>query len=70
APTVPAVRWRPWGVPHELLHREVPCAGCRASECPVAGHPCLAGVAAAEVVAALERLAEAFADEATRGAIA
>jgi len=41
APTVPAVRWRPWRVPHELLYTDVPCAGCRAHDCPVAGHPCL-----------------------------
>lgn len=59
APTLPAVRWRPWGVRHELLHREVPCAGCRATECPVPGHPCLAEVEPAEVAAALERLAAA-----------
>lgn len=57
APTVPAVRWRPWKVAHELLHVEVPCAGCRARECPVPGHPCLEGVSTAEVVAAVERLA-------------
>jgi len=57
APTVPAVRWRPWRVPHELLHVDVPCAGCRARECPVAGHPCLGGVSVDEVVAAVERLA-------------
>jgi hypothetical protein len=24
APTVPAVRWRPWQVPHALLHIDVP----------------------------------------------
>jgi ADP-heptose:LPS heptosyltransferase len=57
APTVPAVRWRPWRVPHELLYVDVPCAGCRARECPVPGHPCLAGVAVDAVVAAVERLA-------------
>jgi ADP-heptose:LPS heptosyltransferase len=57
APTVPAVRWRPWRVPHVLLHRDVPCAGCRARVCPVEGHPCLGGVAVEEVVAAVERLA-------------
>jgi ADP-heptose:LPS heptosyltransferase len=56
APTVPAVRWRPWMVPHELLYVDVPCAGCRARECPVAGHPCLGGVGVADVVAAVERL--------------
>jgi ADP-heptose:LPS heptosyltransferase len=59
APTLPAVRWRPWAVPHALLHREVPCAGCRARDCPVAGHPCLAGVEPAEVAVALERLSAA-----------
>jgi ADP-heptose:LPS heptosyltransferase len=57
APTVPAVRWRPWGVPHELLGRDVPCAGCRARQCPVDGHPCLAPVTPAEVADALEQLA-------------
>jgi ADP-heptose:LPS heptosyltransferase len=57
APTLPAVRWRPWGVPHELLYQDVPCAGCRARECPVEGHPCLAEVEPAAVAAALERLA-------------
>ncbi|MBA3422281.1 MAG: glycosyltransferase family 9 protein [Thermoleophilaceae bacterium] len=57
APTVPAVRWRPWKVAHELLHVEVRCAGCRARECPVPGHPCLEGVSTAEVLAAVERLA-------------
>jgi len=56
APTVPAARWRPYGVPHELLHVEVPCAGCRARACPVEGHPCLSGVAPSDVLAALGRL--------------
>ncbi len=57
APTVPAVRWRPWRVPVELLGVDVPCAGCRARECPVPGHPCLSGVSVRDVLAALERLA-------------
>ena len=57
APTVPAVRWRPWRVPHALLFCEVPCAGCRARVCPVEGHPCLGGVTVEEVVAAVGRLA-------------
>ena len=57
APTVPAVRWRPWRVPQELLHVDVPCAGCRARVCPVEGHPCLGGVAVSDVVAAVDRLA-------------
>jgi ADP-heptose:LPS heptosyltransferase len=57
APTVPAVRWRPWRVPHELLFVDVPCAGCRARECPVPGHPCLGGVSVEDVAAAVGRLA-------------
>jgi ADP-heptose:LPS heptosyltransferase len=58
APTVPASRWRPWLVPHVLLgDQTLPCAGCRARDCPVAGHPCLAGVGVADVLAALDSLA-------------
>ncbi len=58
APTVPAVRWRPWGVPHALLgDHGVPCAGCRAKVCPVAGQPCLASITVADVLAAVGALA-------------
>jgi ADP-heptose:LPS heptosyltransferase len=57
APTVPAVRWRPWQAPHELLFVDVPCAGCRARECPVDGHPCLGGVTVEDAAGAVERLA-------------
>ena len=56
APTVPSARWRPWMVPHELLHEDVPCAGCRARVCPVADHPCLSAVEASYVEAAVNRL--------------
>jgi ADP-heptose:LPS heptosyltransferase len=57
APTVPAVRWHPWHVPYAVLGRQdIACAGCRARACPVPGHPCLAGVSAAEVVAAVDSL--------------
>jgi ADP-heptose:LPS heptosyltransferase len=59
APTVPAERWRPWGVPAALLHVDVPCAGCRARVCPVPGHPCLEGIATEEVLEAVQRLAPA-----------
>ena len=59
APTVPAVCWRPWRVPHELLFVDVPCAGCRARVCPVPGHPCLGGVTVTEVLGAVDRLAPA-----------
>ncbi|MDQ3946656.1 MAG: glycosyltransferase family 9 protein, partial [Actinomycetota bacterium] len=57
APTVPAARWRPWGVPHVLLGvQDISCAGCRARICPVAGHPCLGSVDVTEVVAAVDAL--------------
>jgi ADP-heptose:LPS heptosyltransferase len=56
APTVPAARWRPYGVAHELLHRPVLCAGCRARDCPVPGHPCLGNVPVDAVLLALARL--------------
>ncbi|HEX4690416.1 MAG TPA: glycosyltransferase family 9 protein [Solirubrobacteraceae bacterium] len=57
ASTVPPARWRPWRVRHELLHADVPCAGCRARECPVPGQPCLGAMAVQDVVAAVDRLA-------------
>lgn len=58
SPVVPAVRWRPWGVPQVLLGDQTAgCAGSRARVCPVPGHPCMDGVPVDEVVAAVERLA-------------
>ncbi|HEV2711632.1 MAG TPA: glycosyltransferase family 9 protein [Gaiellaceae bacterium] len=58
APTVPAVRWRPWRVEHVLLgDQDAPCAGSRARICPVQGHPCLASVTVDDVCAALGELA-------------
>jgi ADP-heptose:LPS heptosyltransferase len=57
APTVPAARWRPWMVEHELLGEQaIACRGCRARECPVSDHPCL-DVSVSEVLAAIDRLA-------------
>jgi ADP-heptose:LPS heptosyltransferase len=58
APVVTAVRWRPWRVPHVLLgDQTAECAGSRARVCPVPGHPCLASVSVADVVAAVDVLA-------------
>jgi ADP-heptose:LPS heptosyltransferase len=58
APTVPAVQWRPWRVPHRLLgHQSIGCAGCRTRVCPVPGHPCLGATRVADVVAAVDALA-------------
>ena len=58
APTVPLDRWRPWKVPHVVLGDQgVPCAGCRARDCPLPGQPCLAPVGPDAVVAAVAELA-------------
>ncbi|RBY96391.1 glycosyltransferase family 9 protein [Blastococcus sp. TF02-8] len=60
SPVVPAQRWAPYGVPTVLLgDQDAPCAGTRARECPVPGHPCLSSVSAADVVAAVEKLVSA-----------
>jgi ADP-heptose:LPS heptosyltransferase len=57
APTVPAGRWRPWRVPHVVLgDQAIGCAGCRARQCAVPGHPCLSSVAAEDVVVAVDAL--------------
>jgi ADP-heptose:LPS heptosyltransferase len=57
APTVPAGRWAPYGVPAAVLgDQDAPCRATRASDCPVPGHPCLGGVTPGDVLAALDRL--------------
>jgi ADP-heptose:LPS heptosyltransferase len=57
APVVPATRWAPYGVPTVLLgDQSAACAGTRARECPVPGHPCLSSVTPQDVVAAVEKL--------------
>jgi len=57
APTVPAVRWAPYRVPHVLLgDQQAGCRDTRATRCPVPGHPCLTSVTADQVVGAVHRL--------------
>lgn len=57
APTVPASRWRPWGVPHVLLgDLDIGCAGCRARSCPLPVQSCLDGVTPHDVISALRRV--------------
>jgi hypothetical protein len=54
SPVVDERCWRPFGVTCLVLGRvDAACAGTRARECPVPGHPCLAEVHAAEVVDAV-----------------
>ena len=58
APTVPAARWAPYGVPVALLGDQLaPCRDTRVTTCPVPGHPCLTSVTAAHVAGALDHLA-------------
>ncbi len=57
APTVPAARWRPWGVRHALLGQlDIACAGCRARRCPLPTHACLDAITPSDVVSALRRV--------------
>jgi len=64
SPVVPAARWAPYGVEHVLLgDQDAPCAGSRARECPLPGHPCLASVRPTEIVDAVFTLAPALARE-------
>ncbi|TKK91101.1 glycosyltransferase family 9 protein [Herbidospora galbida] len=45
APTVPAVRWAPYGVRRRVLgDQRAACADTRATVCPLLGHPCLSSV--------------------------
>ncbi|MBV9092108.1 MAG: glycosyltransferase family 9 protein [Mycobacteriaceae bacterium] len=54
APVVPAGQWAPYGTAVVLLgDQNAPCRLTRARQCPVPGHPCLDGIAAADVVAAV-----------------
>ncbi|MCD4532566.1 glycosyltransferase family 9 protein [Nocardioides sp. cx-169] len=54
APTVPAERWAPYGVPRVLLgDQTAPCRDSRATVCPVPGHPCLASVTPDDVLSAV-----------------
>ncbi len=46
----------PWRVPSRVLSHDVPCRGCRRSECPLGHHLCLNGVSAADVVEAVRSL--------------
>jgi ADP-heptose:LPS heptosyltransferase len=57
SPVVSAARWRPWGVAQVLLgDQEAACAGSRARQCPIEGHPCLTAIRPEDVVEALTSL--------------
>lgn len=57
APTVPFGQWGPYRVPTVRLgDADAPCRDTRSTGCPVAGHPCLAGVDPAAVLDAVRLL--------------
>jgi ADP-heptose:LPS heptosyltransferase len=57
APTVPARRWAPYGVPTVVLgDQDAPCRDTRVARCPFEGHPCLGSVTPADVLRAVEKL--------------
>ncbi len=57
APTIPAMRFRPWMVEHVLLgDQDICCAGCRARVCPRGDHACIDDVRVNDVLSALERV--------------
>jgi ADP-heptose:LPS heptosyltransferase len=57
SPVVPTRRWTPYRVPCVVLGDQTsPCRDTRARMCPLAGHPCLNSVTAAEVADAVEAL--------------
>jgi ADP-heptose:LPS heptosyltransferase len=59
APTIPAVRFRPWMVEHVLLgDQQIVCKGCRARTCPRGDHACIDSVSVDEVLSALDRVRE------------
>ena len=56
-PTIRAVRFRPWMVPHVLLgDQDIACRGCRARACPLEDQPCLGVVTVDDVLRALDGL--------------
>ena len=62
APVVPALKWRPYRVPHVLLgDQRAACRDTRARDCPVPGHPCLSGVDPLTVLDAVRALGPAAA---------
>ncbi|WP_084460703.1 HAD-IIIA family hydrolase [Nocardia kruczakiae] len=57
APVVPQIRWAPHGVPCVVLgDRAAACAGTRARECPIPGHPCLNRISDEQIVDAVAHL--------------
>jgi ADP-heptose:LPS heptosyltransferase len=57
APTIPAVRFRPWQVDHILLgDQDIACKSCRARVCPRGDHACIERITFDDVIAALQHI--------------
>lgn len=57
APVVPARRWAPYGPAVAVLgDQTAACRDTRARHCPVEGHPCVSGLSAGDVLAAVRKL--------------
>ncbi len=52
----PAGSWFPYGDQHRVIAHDVPCAGCKLSECTVYAKRCITSITVAEVLAAVEDL--------------
>lgn len=48
-------QWRPWSRRSLILKNPVPCRPCHQKACPLAGHPCMAGLAPDRVYHAARR---------------
>ena len=48
--------WFPYGNQHRVLFHDVPCAGCKLSECTIYAKSCITSITVAEVLGAVEDL--------------
>lgn len=48
--------WNPIGTSHEIIRKDVPCSGCMAFDCSVAGHPCMSMITVAEVLSKIKNI--------------
>jgi ADP-heptose:LPS heptosyltransferase len=54
-------RFSPLGKNHALLRNgHLPCAACRLTECPVAGHPCMTGITVEQTWSAVKQVCDAI----------
>ncbi len=46
-------KWFPLGADYTVLFRDVPCAGCRLTQCTVPGHPCMNDITAEQIISSV-----------------